>query len=322
MFYKLNFPCEVPELSWWEKTVIPTFRTVDVIGIQIKNVDSIQYENDKGQTINTARSTGTDKENASGIKNSFLVEGIDPAFLPPVCLKTGELIDGFTRHSVLLDLGQQKFAYLVVELRSGFSIEDAKDELGLGLNKHPQSKKATINDFKKRLRMYIMRCEQSGKVITKNDGIEWFNNIEHSFTDKQVEDACSDVLNDMRALETMESFSKKEAEKKGAALIGKDVSEVIAVNNGNKTYLERAILDVLDEFGKTGTVPSLVGFLQKTESEHAENERKEMIKKIKSYNRIFQQLMVEYKRDEEFDLLQFEGFIPQIIDMEDSIVQV
>lgn len=302
--------------------MIPTFRTVNVIGIEIRNVASISYENEKGQTINTARSTGTDKENATGIKNSFLVDGIDPSFLPPVCLKSGELIDGFTRHSVLLDLGQQKFAYLVVELLPGFTIEDAKDELGLGLNKHPQSKKATINDFKKRLRMYIRRCEDAGKVITKNDGIEWFNNIEHSFTDKQVEDACSDVLNEIRALETMESFSKKEAEKKGAALIGKDVSEVIAVNNGNKTYLERVIIDVLEEFGKSGKVPSLIGFLQKTESEDAEKERKDLIKKIRTYNRIFQQLMVEYKKDEEFDLLQFEGFVPQIIDKEEEIIQI
>ena len=62
MFYKFNFPCDVPQLSWWSSFQFPKFNSVDVIGIELRAVDSIITKNARGQTVNTARSVGTDKE--------------------------------------------------------------------------------------------------------------------------------------------------------------------------------------------------------------------------------------------------------------------
>ena len=46
---------------------------------------------------------------------------------------------------------------------------------------------------------------------TLHDCIAWFNNISHSFDDKQVKKACEDVMNKHLTSVTMESFSAKTA---------------------------------------------------------------------------------------------------------------
>ena len=116
-FRAFNFPCEVPEISWWKNTKIPKFRTVKSLGFKVISVGDIHYTNSSGQVNNSARSIGTDNVNFAAIKNSFENQGINPNFLPPVVLQYEEkleLLDGFTRHSVLVDKSQEKFVYLVV----------------------------------------------------------------------------------------------------------------------------------------------------------------------------------------------------------------
>ena len=129
-FRAFNFPCEVPEVSWWKNTKIPDFRTVKSLGYRVLPVSDVLYTNSIGQVNNTARSIGTDNVNYAALKNSFENQGINPNFLPPVVLQYEEkleLLDGFTRHSGLVDKSQERFVYVVVELKEVFSLQAAQD---------------------------------------------------------------------------------------------------------------------------------------------------------------------------------------------------
>ena len=330
MFYKFNFPCDVPQLSWWSSFQFPKFNSVDVIGIELRAVDSIITKNARGQTVNTARSVGTDKENAANLRNSFLVQGINPAYLPPVILDTGELIDGYTRQSVLCELKQEEYAYLVVRLKEGKGIEDAKDELGLGLNLHDSSKSATSNDYKKRLMLYIRRERDAGNTVGKEECMQWFYSIPHTFLPHQVESIVDKALTEINCMGTMEAFDKKSAVVKGADLLDVGVSDVVALNvhrqSQRKTYMQRTIFEILDEFERTGTIPHVVGFLDKVESEDATHVRQQGVKQARRINKIFNSLMVLYKQaeknGEEFELVKLEGYLPQIINAEEGLIQV
>ena len=321
-FIKFNFQCDTPKLEWFSDLEIPSFRTVDVIGLQIKDVDSIIYLNDEGQVINLARSTGTDKQNENGIRNSLAYQGIDINSLPPVCLDTNELIDGFTRQGALVGLETKKYVYLVTKLKEGFTIDDAIDEMGLGLNLHSQSKSATIADFKKRLNNYIIRFKESNNVkFSLNDGIQWFNQILNIFSDEQIEKAVEDTLKGIRSKENMESYNKAEAERKSSKILNINKNAILALNSSSSTYIDRGIVEALSYFDETGSVPTVVAFLNKIEAEDAEAERKKVSKRIKSLNNVMIRLMNEYKKDPDFNLINFAGFVPQVIGKENQIVK-
>ena len=321
-FIKHNFKCDTPQLEWYRDLVIPTFRTVDVIGLEIMNTNDITYLNDDGQVVNLARSTGTDKQNENGIRNSLDHQGIDINSLPPVCLDTKQLIDGFTRHSSILDLGAQKYVYLVTKLKEGFTIDDAIDEMGLGLNLHPQSKSATLLDFKKRLTNYITRFEESNNTkFTVTDGEEWFDRIPNVFSDEQIEKAVEDSIRGIRSKENMCSYNKVQAEKKCSEILNIDKNNILALNTSSSTYIDRGIVEALNYFDENGTVPTVVAFLSKVEAEDADAERRKVMRRIKALNNVMIRLMNEYKKDPEFNLINFVGFAPQVIDKEKQIVK-
>ena len=321
-FIKHNFKCDTPQLEWYRDLVIPTFRTVDVIGLEIMNTNDIIYLNDDGQVVNLARSTGTDKQNENGIRNSLNCQGIDINSLPPVCLDTKQLIDGFTRHSSILDLGAQKYVYLVTKLKEGFTIDDAIDEMGLGLNLHPQSKSATLLDFKKRLTNYITRFEESNNTkFTVTDGEEWFDRIPNVFSDEQIEKAVEDSIRGIRSKENMCSYNKVQAEKKCSEILNIDKNNILALNTSSSTYIDRGIVEALNYFDENGTVPTVVAFLSKVEAEDADAERRKVMRRIKALNNVMIRLMNEYKKDPEFNLINFVGFAPQVIDKEKQIVK-
>ena len=321
-FIKHNFQCDTPQLEWYRDLVIPTFRTVDVIGLEIMNTNDIIYLNDDGQVVNLARSTGTDKQNENGIRNSLKHQGIDINSLPPVCLDTKQLIDGFTRHGSILELGAQKYVYLVTKLREGFTIDDAIDEMGLGLNLHPQSKSATLSDFKKRLSSYITRFEESNNTkFTVTDGKQWFDRIPNVFSDDQIEKAVEDSIRGIRSKENMESYTKVDAEKKCSKILNIDKNNILALNTSSSTYIDRGIVEALNYFDENGTVPTVVAFLSKVEAEDADAERRKVVKRIKALNNVMIRLMNEYKKDPEFNLINFVGFAPQVINKENQIVK-
>jgi len=322
---EFNFPCDVPDVSWWTNTKKPQFRTVEVIGYKVLEVDSINFTNEKGQVINTARQVGTDNQNALSIRNSFLNEGIDPKFIPPIVLETGELLDGFTRHSVLVELDQEKFVYLVVKLRENFDIEDARDEVGLGCNNHPQSKRHTIRDFKTRLKRWIKNKESNSDIkVTDEDCFSWFDNINHSFNETQIQKAVDDVINDKLSSATTESVANIEkAKERGAKLLGIEyVGDVAAFDNSSGASIELCLSDIIKQYEKETRHPNVIGFLKKTPAEKIPAERKRMVNKINKLNAGLRLLAKDYNAAEKrgegdtYEFIRFKGFLPQIIDEE------
>ena len=315
-FQKISVPCGVPNLDWFRNFELPKFRTANVIGLEIRECSSILYTNDKGQEINVSRSTGTDYVNREKIKNSIEVNGIQVDVNPPVILPDGTSVDGFTRGGALKVLEQEKWVYLVVDLKNGFSIEDLKDELGLGCNNHSPSKPATEDDFEVRLRNWIARQEDSPTV---QKCMNWWNSIPHSFSQKVVENRCNKVLNNIMASSSMVSFNKESAETLVKKILKEKLPEnaaVIAINNGNTTYHKRAFFEALESVAE-GKVPVPVGFLQNVTAEKADDERKKLIKQIAKLNKMFRVAAEKYNTDPTFELLSIEGFVPQALGAED-----
>ena len=315
-FQKISVPCGVPNLDWFKNLELPKFRTANVIGLEIRECSSILYTNDKGQEINVARSTGTDYVNREKIKNSIEVNGIQVDVNPPVILPDGTSVDGFTRGGALKVLEQEKWVYLVVDLKDGFSIEDLKDELGLGCNNHSPSKPATEDDFEVRLRNWIARQEDSPTV---QECMNWWNSIPHSFSQKVVENRCNKVVNNIMASSSMVSFNKEAAETVVKKILKEKLPEnaaVIAINNKNKTYYQRAFFEALQAVAD-GKDPFPVGFLQNVTAEKADDERKKLTKEIAKLNKMFRVAAEKYNTDPTFELLSIEGFVPQALGIED-----
>ena len=325
-FVQFKSPCDVVDLSVYENFKIPQYRTVDVVGIQNLLVQDIKFKNNQGQIINLARSTGTDKENVSGLLDSMINQGWDVTKLPPIVEETDKsLYDGFSRHEAHLKKDQQEAPYLVVKRKDGFDVDDVIDEIGLGANNHSQSKKATILDFKKRFAAFVLRQNENGKEVTTNDGLEWFAAIPNSFSDEKISNAIDDVFSAARARQNMEAFTKKQAEEKGAELLNLSRSQVFAINKqkggGSSTYFKRVLFDILDYFDDNADVPSVVGFLSKIEAEDSEAKRKELEEEVEKYNRVMARVGDLYKKDPNFNFIKLEGFVPQIIDEETDLVK-
>ena len=200
----------------FEDIKIPHYNTIEIIGVKILRTDSINFQNAHGQIVNKARGVGTDKENVRLLTDSIENHGWDLRHVPPIVEESdSSLYDGFSRHESILTIGKETAPYLVVRRKSAFTVEDVIDEVGLGANNHSQSKRHTIVDFKKRLAAYIIRREQQGIETTIADGVKWFDAIPNTFSDNTVKDAVEDTLAVRKAKDTMESFTKRQAEKKG-----------------------------------------------------------------------------------------------------------
>ena len=325
-FVPFKSPCDVVDLSVYENFTIPQYRTVDIVGIQNLLVQDIKFKNKQGQIINLARSTGTDKENVSGLLDSMINQGWDVTKLPPIVEETDNtLYDGFSRHEAHLKKDQQEAPYLVVKRKDGFNVDDVIDEIGLGANNHSQSKKATIADFKKRFSAFVIRQKENGKEVTTNDGLEWFAAIPNSFSDEKISNAIDDVFSAAKARQNMEAFTKKQAEEKGAELLNLSRSKVFAINknrsSGSSTYFKRVLFEILDYFDENADVPSIVGFLNKIEAEDSEAKRKELEQEVEKYNRVMARVGDLYKKDPNFNFIKLEGFVPQIIDEETDLIR-
>ena len=323
-FVPFSSPCDVIDIAPYRKLKLE-YRTVDVVGVKNLKVSSIQFKNDKGQVINLARSIGTDKENVRLIKDSFLNQGWDISKVPPIVEESDlSLYDGFSRHEAFLDKDQETAPYLVVRRKKAYSVEDVIDEIGLGANNHSQSKKATILDFKKRFAAYVIRQQDKGRDVTTNDGIQWFAAIPNSFSEKQIEQAIEDVFSVESARKTMEAFTKNQAEEKAANLLGLKKDKVFAYckrGQGQNHYYKRMIGDVLDYYDEHGDVPSVVGFLARTDASDAEEKRKELKKDAERINGMMRALSYRYKSDPRFEFINLKGYLPQIIDEESELIE-
>jgi len=215
-----DFPQEL--IDSFFKPDVPPYNTVDIVGIRVLRTDSIVVQNANGQVINLARGIGTDKENVRLLQDSMTTLGWDTRQVPPIVEESDlTLYDGYSRHEALLTIGQDYAFYLVVRRKPEYAVVETIDEIGLGANNHPQCKKHTIVDFKKRFAAYVIRRESEGLTTTLNDGLNWFDSIPNSFSDDAKANAIEDVFQTKRARETVESFTKTQAEKKAKQLLKK-----------------------------------------------------------------------------------------------------
>jgi hypothetical protein len=313
LYEEIEIPCGVPNVNWFSKFKLPKFRTANVIGLQVRDCDSIIYTNHLGQEVNIARAVGTDYQNRDKIKNSIEVRGIQVDVLPPVILEDGTSIDGFTRGQALKSLGQNKWVYTVVKLKDGFDIEDLKDELGLGCNDHPPAKPATDKDFEVRLYAWIAR---QNRIPSFNECVKWWNSIPHSCKQTTVESKCTNVLKQIKTNNSMESIDKKEAEERAKKILNVDnKTKVIAINNKRSTYIERSFIQALEAVSK-GLEVKAVGFLDGVPADEADKARKELHKSVAKMNKLFRCYAQKYNEDPTFELISMEGFMPQMIEIE------
>ena len=333
MFVNFSSPCDVVDTNRYNelvKSILPKYRTVRIIEIRNLRVDSIKFKNKNGQIINKARAIGTDKENVRLLFDSLINQGWDMSKIPPIVeLNDLSLYDGFSRHEALLNKNHEEAPYLVVERIEGFTLDEVIDEIGLGANDHPPSRKATVVDFKKRFAAFVSSQEKLGNEVTTNDGIKWFQGIPNSFSDTQIENAIQDVFNNQQAINTMEAFTKKEAEKKASEFLGVKKEKIFAYckrnNSGESHYLKRMIGDVLDyycdEKNTTFEGPTVVGFLAKTSAEDADKQRKELIKDCAKVNEKMRDIAARYVLDKKFEFINLKGFLPQIIEEETDFIE-
>lgn len=324
-FVPFNSPCDVVDLSAYKSLKLPQYRTVEVIGVKNLSVDSINFKNSSGQVINLARSTGTDKENVKALKDSFLNQGWDITKTPPIVEEEDNtLYDGFSRHEALLNKDHQESPYLVVRRKSKFTADDVIDEIGLGANNHSPSRRASMADFKKRFGAFLIRQKESGKEVTVNDGIEWFATIPNTFSDERILIAIEESFSKVKASQNMEAFTKRDAQQKGADLLNLDRSKVFAINKQgggkSRTYLQRAVVDIIEYYKEHADVPSVVGFLSGVEAEKSEAKRKELEKDVEKINRAMSSLADCYKRDPDYNFIKLVGHLPQIIDEETDLI--
>jgi hypothetical protein len=326
IYKKLQTPFDVPNLEWFSEFKYPKFQTAQVVGLEIRDCNSILYKNAKGQENNVARAVGTSSLNRDNLKMSIEANGIQIDACPPIILEDGTSIDGFTRGRALKSLRQEKWVYLVVKLKDDCNIEDLKDEIGLGCNNHAHSKPATPEDFEVRLAKWISRQD---KIPHLHECMFWWNQISHSFTQTKVENRCKKVLNNIKASENMVSFDKKRAEKFASDVLEIDnYTHIIAINNNKNFYVERAFMEAMKAIA-SGKKVIAVGFLKNVLSENVQEERENLVAQIAEYNSIYNFVFRSFAEKcdiENFEMeepiIEFKGFVPQILNQETGLVQL
>lgn len=329
MFHKFQAPTECPKVEWFKDATKlgHKFKSIRVIRLEKRRVDSIITTNKHGQIVNTARAVGSDSVNKQDLIESFLSRGVLDDSLPPFILVSGELFEGFTRQDSLLEIGQQEWIYVVCELNDGFTIEDAKDEIGLGLNDHVPSKRHNMNDFKKRLKKWINRRTNQGISTNEDDCQKWFNNICHSFTQKKVTGAIESVLEAEVAAESMTPFTKPNAIKKALKLTG--LEKVYAFDNKTGASFETMLMSMFREYDEFGVCSPCVSYLKDTIAENSFKQRLENEKKVELFNKVLvERLLPQYnlhKKNgtlDQFKPVHLIGHLPQMIDVEtDEIIK-
>ena len=170
--------------------------------------------NNKGQVTNTARATGTDKKHKDDVKSSVSAHGMSTQQQPPYIFEDGEQIDGFTRGEAVTELGFDEWVFNIAVPKHGFTLQDVRDEIGLGANDHLPQKRHTRNDFIQKAKVRIQEYRESHgdrvvpKVIPRGRCL-WLegsmDGIPHSFDEKSSKEICQAALDQTDAGETMES---------------------------------------------------------------------------------------------------------------------
>ena len=126
----------------------------------------------------------------------------------------------------------------------------------------------------------------------------------------------------------MESFTKRQAEKKGKTLLNLSPKDTVFAygkrpsKDGRSHYRKRLIADILEYYAEHSEVPKIVGYTEKYSAEEVGTARKELRDEIETVNNMFTQIYGALKASKGgFKLIDFEGFVPQILDEETDLVK-
>ena len=322
-FRKLPTASSCPDVDWFKDLPLPTGRTFVCIGREKIKLDQIERTNAEGQVVNIARELGTNKENVQDLANNIKINGVLLDTQPPFVGTNFQLFDGFTRTEGIISMGLEYWVFNVVKPNEGFTWSDVWDEIGLGANNHPPSKSATRGDFTKALARWVATQEQEP---TQGQCVDWINNIPHSFSQEIVTNIAQKVLKTQRASNTVESFDAKSVTTKVKQKLNlTNRSEVIPFNlSGNSTYLKRAAFDVLECIANPSKTEQVgVGFVKDIPAEEIDTVREEGLKSIEKINYLFEAaFQSRMKRGGDFKLLDIKYMMPQVIDVETSLIPV
>tara|TARA_Y100000004_G_scaffold176913_1_gene217936 strand:+ start:117 stop:1106 length:990 start_codon:yes stop_codon:yes gene_type:complete len=322
-FRKLPTASSCPDVDWFKDLPLPIGRTFVCTGREKIKLDQIERTNAEGQVVNIARELGTNKENVQDLANNIKINGVLLDAQPPFVGTNSQLFDGFTRTEGIIGMGLEYWVFNVVEPKEGFTWSDVWDEIGLGANNHPPSKSATRGDFTKALARWVATQEQEP---TQGQCVDWINNIPHSFSQEIVTNIAQKVLKTQRASNTVESFDAKSVTAKVKEKLNlTNRSEVIPFNlSGNNTYLKRAAFDVLECIANPKKSERVgVGFVKDIPAEEISTVREEGLKSIEKINDLFEAaFQVRMKRGDDFKLLDIKYMMPQVIDVETSLIRV
>lgn len=322
-FRKLPTASSCPDVDWFKDLPLPIGRTFVCIGREKIELDQIERTNAEGQVVNIARELGTNKENVQDLANNIKINGVLLDTQPPFVGTNFQLFDGFTRTEGIISMGLEYWVFNVVKPNEGFTWSDVWDEIGLGANNHPPSKSATRGDFTKALARWVATQEQEP---TQGQCVDWINNIPHSFSQEIVTNIAQKVLKTQRASNTVESFNAKSVTTKVKQKLNlTNRSEVIPFNlSGNSTYLKRAAFDVLECIANPSKTEQVgVGFVKDIPAEEIDTVREEGLKSIEKINYLFEAaFQSRMKRGGDFKLLDIKYMMPQVIDVETSLIPV
>ena len=323
-FRKLPTASSCPDVDWFKDLPLPEGRTFVCTGREKIKLDQIERTNEQGQVVNIARELGTNKENVQDLANNIKINGVLLDAQPPFVGTNFQLFDGFTRTEGILGMGLEYWVFNVVRPKEGFTWSDVWDEIGLGANNHPPSKSATRGDFSKALARWVAIQEQEP---TQGQCVDWINNIPHSFSQEIVTNIAEKVLKTQRAINTVESVDSK-------GVVSKVRQEMDTLTNrvdiipfnvsGNTTYFKRAAFDVLESISNPKKDMRIgVGYTKDIPAEEMNAVREEGLKKIEEINDLFEAaFQVRMKRGANFKLLDISYMMPQIIDVETSLIPV
>lgn len=305
-------------------------RSYTILRRESRTLSSIITENENGQTYNVFRATGTDQENLKRIRNALRVFGYKVDEDIPYIFEDGQLIDGYTRFDAIEQEGYSSWIFNVVQVKEGFTREDVAREIGLGKNNHWNAfKAATVTDWQKVIaaRIEEVCANDPANMPTVGQIVDFINTIDHSFTQKKVATLAEECIAKKMSSLTMESFSTRSARKKAVTMLaeeGRASKNLVVLNgSGDRTYIYRTIVEIMEKFYATGEVPDLVSFLQDVPAEEAEDMRREIHQKMDHFNNIIDAVVAaRMEQGASFKLFDLKGFLPQVIGVEDGIISV
>ena len=323
-FRQLLTASSCPDVDWYIKLPLPTGRTFVCIGREKIKLDQIERTNAKGQIVNIARELGTNKENVQDLANNIKINGVLLDVQPPFVGTNDQLFDGFTRIESILRMGLEYWVFNVVEPKEGFTWSDVWNEIGLGANNHPPSKSATRGDFSKALGRWVAIQEQEP---TQGQCVDWINNIPHSLSQEIVTNIAQKVLKTQRSSNTVESVDSKSVVTKVRQELDHiaDTTDILAFNiSGNDTYYKRAAFDVLKSISNPKKNDQLgVGYTKDIPAEEMIAVRDEGLNQARIINELFETaFQLRMKKGDSFKLLDIKYMMPQIIDVETSLIPV